>query len=98
MTTTPTMTTTQLLIGGSWRDASDNAAYDDVNPATNETIARVADATRDDVDAAVAAARRAFDGRWPTMAASRRAKLVYKMAQLIAERSSELALQEVRDN
>ena len=51
------------------------------------------------VDAAVAAARRAFDaGKWATMAASRRAKVVYKLAQLIAERSGELALLEVRDN
>ena len=52
-----------------------------------------------DLDAAVASARKAFDaGKWSTMAASRRAKIVYKMAQLIAERGSELTLLEVRDN
>jgi acyl-CoA reductase-like NAD-dependent aldehyde dehydrogenase len=98
MTTTPAILTTQLLVGGEWRDASDNGTYDDSNPATGETIARVADATREDLNAAVASARRAFDGKWPTMAASRRAKLIYRMAQLIAERSNELALCEVRDN
>ncbi len=71
----------------------------DSNPATGAKIADVADATREDVDAAVAAARQAFDaGKWPTMAASRRAKIVYKMSQLIAERASEIALLEVRDN
>ncbi|HEY1867564.1 MAG TPA: aldehyde dehydrogenase family protein [Candidatus Cybelea sp.] len=100
MTSTPasTLTKTQLLIGGEWRDASGGAVYEDFNPATGGKIADVADAAREDVDAAVAAARRAFDGRWPTMAASRRAKIIYKLAQLIAERANEIALVEVRDN
>ncbi len=99
MSTTSTMTKTQLLIGGERRDASDGGVYEDRNPATGAKIADVADATREDVDAAVAAARRAFDGgRWPTMAASRRAKVIYKIAALIAEHAAELALLEVRDN
>ena len=99
MSTTSVMAKTQLLIGGDWRDASDGGTYEDPNPATGATIARVADATREDVDAAVASARRAFDaGKWPSMAASRRAKIVYKMAQLIGERAADLALLEVRDN
>ena len=99
MSTTSTMTKTQLLIGGEWRDASDGGIYEDVNPATGAKIAGVADATRDDVDAAVAAARRSFDaGRWSSMAASRRGKIVYKIAQLIAERAADIALLEVRDN
>ncbi|HVR47023.1 MAG TPA: aldehyde dehydrogenase family protein [Candidatus Binatia bacterium] len=98
MTTTSTLPKTQLLIGGAWRDASDQGTYRDTNPATGAPIADVADATRDDLDAAVVAARQAFEGKWPTMAASRRAKIVYKLAQLIAERSAELALCEVRDN
>ena len=99
MTMTSTVPKTQLLIGGTWRDASDQGTYRDTNPATGAPIADVADATRDDVDAAVAAARRAFDtGKWASMAASRRAKIVYKLAQLIGERSADLALREVRDN
>lgn len=99
MSIASTLTRTQLLIGGALRDASDGGTYEDFNPATGTKIADVADATREDVDAAVSAARRAFDGgKWATMAASRRAKIVYKLAQLIAERSAELALCEVRDN
>jgi acyl-CoA reductase-like NAD-dependent aldehyde dehydrogenase len=99
MTTTSTIPRTQLIIGGAGRDASDGGTYADVNPATGARIADVADATRDDVNAAVAAARRAFDtGKWPAMAASRRAKVIYKIAALIAERSPEIALREVRDN
>jgi acyl-CoA reductase-like NAD-dependent aldehyde dehydrogenase len=99
MTTTAIPTRTQLLIGGAWRDASGGAVYDDANPATGEMLAEVAQASRADVDAAVASARKAFDtGKWATMAASRRAKIIYKMAQLISERAKELMLLEVRDN
>ncbi len=89
---------TQLLIGGAWVDASDGARYDDGNPATGKNLASVAAASRDDVDSAVGAARKAFEGKWATMAASRRAKIIFKMAQLIAERAGDLALLEVRDN
>ena len=99
MSTTATLIKTQLLIGGEWRDASDGGVYEDFNPATGAKIADVADATAQDVDSAIGAARRAFDtGRWPTMAAFRRAKIIYKIAALIAERAPEIALREVRDN
>lgn len=98
-TTTDVAMRTQLLIGGAWREGSNGATYDDRNPATDTSLAHVAEATRDDVDAAAAAARKAFDGgKWSGMAATRRAKILYKMAQLIAERSAQLMLTEVRDN
>jgi acyl-CoA reductase-like NAD-dependent aldehyde dehydrogenase len=97
MSTATTLTKTQLLIGAAWRDAAGGGLYDDFNPATGMKIAEVADATHDDVDAAVKAARRAFD-RWSTTPASRRGKIVYKIAQLIAERADAIALCEVRDN
>lgn len=90
---------TQLLIGGSWRESTSGQTYPDRNPANGADLADVAEASRDDVDAAVTAARNAFDaGKWPSMPASRRAKVLYKLAQLIAERASEIALLEVRDN
>lgn len=99
MSTLVEATKSQLLIGGAWRQAAGGRSFEDFNPATGQKISEVADATRDDLNAAVAAARRAFDsGKWPTMAASRRAKLIYKMAQLIAERSADIAALEVRDN
>ncbi|MEO9170036.1 MAG: aldehyde dehydrogenase family protein, partial [Candidatus Baltobacteraceae bacterium] len=98
MSTTAT-TSTQLLIGGAWRDAGSGGTYEDRNPATGGVLADVAEATREDVDAAVLAARRAFDaGKWSSMAATRRTKILNKMAQLIAERAQSLALLEVRDN
>src|SRR5215469_14974272 len=73
--------------------------YEDRNPATGAVIAHVHETTHEELDAAVKSARKAFDGgKWSNMAASRRAKIIYKMAQLIAERSQELMLLEVRDN
>ena len=90
---------TQLLIGKEWSDAQGGATYSDTNPANGNLLAEIANATRDDVDRAVKSARSAFDtGKWATMAASRRAKIMYKIAQLIGERAGEIALMEVRDN
>ena len=99
MTVTASPAKTQLLVGKEWVDAQDAATYADLNPATGAELAHVASAGAVDVDRAVKAARAAFEtGKWSTMAASRRAKIIYKMAQLIAERANDLALLEVRDN
>ena len=90
---------TQLFIGNQWADASDGASYEDTNPATGAVLARVANASREDVDRAVTSARDALErGKWATVAASRRAKVIYKIAQLIAERAGDIALLETRDN
>ncbi len=79
--------------------APSGATYEDRNPATGAVIAHVPETTRDELDAAVRKARSAFDaGKWSSMAASRRAKVVAKMAALIAERSNDLMLAEIRDN
>jgi aldehyde dehydrogenase (NAD+) len=51
----------RMLIDGKLVPASDGATYANINPATEEVLGRVADATDEDVDAAIAAARRAFD-------------------------------------
>ncbi|MDP9019068.1 MAG: aldehyde dehydrogenase family protein, partial [Candidatus Eremiobacteraeota bacterium] len=99
MSTTLSPAKTQLLIGGQWSDASTGESYVNENPATGRPLAEVASASAADVDRAVSAARAAFDsGKWASMPASRRAKILLKMAQLISERASELALLEVRDN
>jgi len=99
MTVTAPARKTQLLIGKEWIDAQSGATYTDVNPATGAVLADVADAGSAEVDRAVKASRTALEsGKWSTMAASRRAKIVYKIAQLIAERANDLMLLEVRDN
>ncbi len=92
-------TKTQLLIGNNWSDASNGETYSDANPATGQPIAQVASASPHDLDRAVDSARAAFDaGKWPNFSAARRGKILYKMAQLIAERADDLAALEVRDN
>ena len=51
----------RLLIDGELREASSGATFDNINPATEEVLGVVADGTAEDMDAAIAAARRAFD-------------------------------------
>jgi acyl-CoA reductase-like NAD-dependent aldehyde dehydrogenase len=88
----------QLLVGKDWRDGA-GGRYENRNPATGALLANVAEATGADVDAAVRAARSAFEkSKWPTMPPARRARVLYTIAQKIAERADELALLEVRDN
>jgi betaine-aldehyde dehydrogenase len=80
----------QLLIDGSWRDASDGATFDVIAPASEERIATVAAASPRDVDDAVRAAHRAFDdGEWSRLPAAERGRLLYRVAELI-ERDLEL--------
>jgi acyl-CoA reductase-like NAD-dependent aldehyde dehydrogenase len=56
------MNTGQLFIAGGWRSPASGATYDTINPATEETSAQVGRGDERDVDTAVAAARKAFDG------------------------------------
>ena len=64
-----------LLIGGEWQPGR-GTLIDVISPTTEETIARVADPTREDADAAVAAARAAFDeGPWPGLSVADRVQV-----------------------
>jgi len=69
-----------------------------INPATEEVLAEVATADKNDVDRAVKAARRAYDRVWGKMPGAERAKYLYRIARMIAERSRELAVLESLDN
>ena len=88
----------QLFIDGKWVDAESGKTFTTPNPATGETLAEVAEADKADVDKAVAAARRAFEGKWGSMSARDRGRLLYKLSQLIESRSRELAELETADN
>lgn len=90
---------TQLLIGGRFQDAFSGKTFQSINPATDELIAEVAEADSPDVDAAVNAARAAFDNRkWRSMAARDRSKLMWKLGDLILQYADELAITETTDN
>jgi len=82
----------QMLIDGQLVPSSSGETFEIFNPATNEVIGRVAKATREDVDRAVRAARRAFDeGPWGRMTPNERAKRLRRVAEIIRERQDELA-------
>ena len=82
----------KLFIGGEWVAPSTGGRIEVVNPATEQVVARVAEAREADMDKAVAAARRAFDdGPWTRMTHAERGALVLKLAERLEARSADLA-------
>jgi aldehyde dehydrogenase (NAD+) len=89
----------RMLIGGEWEPASSGRTFETVNPYTGRTWATAPEAGADDVDRAVRAAREAFDsGPWGRMTGTERARLIRRLAELIADRADELARIESTDN
>ncbi len=86
-----------LFIDGKWSAPRGGQYFETVNPATEETLARVAYASDEDVDRAVRAARKAYEKYWRKMRPADRAKYVYRIARAITERSRELAVLETMD-
>lgn len=98
MSQTPKLRPGQLFIAGSWRESSDGQRRDVINPATGGVVSSIAWATTSDVDAAVAAAREAFDkGEWSRLSGRERSRILMKVSQLIRENSDELAYAESID-
>ncbi len=84
-------TISKLYIDGVWVDSESRTIIDVVNPATEEVIGRVPQATVGEVTRAIEAARRAFDeGPWPTMAPHERAQVLVRMADAMDKRRAEL--------
>jgi aldehyde dehydrogenase (NAD+) len=89
----------RLFIGGEWTDAQDGARLATVHPATGDVLTEVAAAGAADVDAAVRAARSALvEKGWRRIDAADRGAILWRMADLIEERSALLARLEVLDN
>jgi phenylacetaldehyde dehydrogenase len=89
----------KMLIDGKWVNAASGKTFATYNPATGEILAHIAEGDRADIDAAVQAARRAFDkGPWTRMTASERGRLVWKLADLLEEHLEEFATLETLDN
>ena len=86
----------RLLIGGEWAQAKSGKAFDTVNPATGEVIARLAQGDKADVDEAVVAARKAFEGgsKWTPYD---RQRLLIRVHDLVEKHFNELALIETLD-
>ena len=87
-----------LFVDGAFVASTGTASRAIVDPATREAIARVPDATPDDIDRAVAAARRAFDeSDWPRTPAVERGRILFKLADAVRQRADELAALETRN-
>jgi len=83
-----------LFIGNQFGPSRPRAWFDVINPATEETLARVARASKADVNRAVATARDAYQSTWSRLPGSERAKYLYRIARIIQERSREFAVVE----
>ncbi|WP_243076813.1 aldehyde dehydrogenase family protein [Microbacterium sp. SS28] len=86
-----------LFIDGEFR-AGSGTSFATISPADESHIATIASASEADVDAAVAAARRAFDRTWSKMSGRDRGKYLFRIARLVQERARELAVAESLDN
>src|SRR4051812_11099627 len=87
----------QIFVDGQFRDGTGDAVKS-INPADEEPLAEVAEAGVSDVDDAVRAARRAFEGPWGRMSGAERGKYLFRIARAIQERGRELAVLESLDN
>ncbi|MBU9374226.1 aldehyde dehydrogenase family protein [Burkholderia multivorans] len=91
--------TKRLLIGGRWVDAASGKTFETINPATEQPLCRVAEADSADVDAAVIAARNAFDApSWSAVSPHARTRALLKIADAIEAHVDELAAIESLDN
>ena len=91
--------TGRLLIGGQWIAGSRN--FETVNPATGEALTKIVEASGEEVNHAVQAARTAFEdrsGAWRKMSASERGRLIWKLADLVETHIDEIAELETLDN
>jgi acyl-CoA reductase-like NAD-dependent aldehyde dehydrogenase len=88
----------QLFIGGQWVPATGNGRMDVIDPSTGTVVGSVASGDATDIDAAVTAARTAFEsGPWPAMSGRERSRILAKVAVLIRENADELVRLESLD-
>src|SRR5213083_498053 len=86
-----------LFIGGRWTKGKSDAGFDVINPATTARLARVTQAGQQDVDTAVATARKAFPA-WSTLSGHACARHLYALARAVQKHSRLLAVLESMDN
>jgi acyl-CoA reductase-like NAD-dependent aldehyde dehydrogenase len=92
----PVKDTYQLFINGEYVESTKGEYFETYNPATGEVLAKVAKATKEDLDKTVEVARAAFEtGKWPRYTAARRAGLLNKIAGIMRSRFNELVEAEV---
>jgi aldehyde dehydrogenase (NAD+) len=81
----------RMLIANQWVDSASGKTFDSINPATGEVLATVAEGDAEDINRAVAAARRAFEGPWSKFKPYERQMLLLKLADLVEQHFDELS-------
>ncbi|MDQ2764730.1 MAG: aldehyde dehydrogenase family protein, partial [Pseudomonadota bacterium] len=81
----------RMLIDGKWVEAASGKTFQSLNPATGEVLADVAEGDQEDIDRAVEAARRAFNGPWSKSKPYDRQQLLLKIADLVEQNFDELS-------
>lgn len=92
------MTTYQMFVDGQWVDSADGKTFPTINPYNQEAWAQIPQASEDDVNAAVDAARRAFRGPWRKVNGVGRATMMTRLAELIEANAARLGALETTDN
>ena len=80
-----------LFIGGKFVKAKSGKTFSTINPATEEHLSTIAEASTDDVNKAVKAARKGYENYWRDMPGKQRARYLYRIARQIQERSREFS-------
>ncbi len=86
----------ELFINGKWTKPKSGNYFKTINPSNEKVIAQVAEASKTDVDAAVSAAEKAFNG-WSSLSGKERGKYLFRLARLIQEKARELSVIETLD-
>jgi aldehyde dehydrogenase (NAD+) len=87
----------RMLINGEWVEAACGKTFESRNPATGDLLAMVPEGDKEDIDRAVAAARRAFDGSWSKFKPYERQRLLLKLADLVEKHFEELSTLDTLD-
>jgi aldehyde dehydrogenase (NAD+) len=87
----------KLLIGGEWMDAASGKRFESRNPATGELLATVAEGEAEDINRAVAAARKAFEGPWNKFKPYERQQVLLRLADLVERHFDELSALDTLD-
>ena len=89
----------KILIDGKWGNTLSEQTFPTFNPATGDVLCQVPDGQKEDIDRAVKAARHAFEqGPWRTLTPSERGKCLWRLADLMEQRTEEFAQLESLDN
>ena len=98
-TTTASVSTYQMFVGGQWVNAASGGTFESLNPYTGSVWARIPDGQDSDVDRAVTAAQKALDDpAWKRMGPTKRGTLMRRLGELIGENADHLGHVETRDN